>query len=121
MQTDLFAPPPMAALAIQPNAHGVYPDDQAEILTIDLGKRDYAKIRLLHIEGGWMESTSYGFADRGGGGPLMARNLHPDRKSALDKAIAQLRRHTDIRDDHADSQVVRRQAAQVREWLATVS
>ena len=99
MQLDLFAAAPMAAVVVEPNKHGVYPDDLAEVFTLPVDRKGWkgsplAEVKLLHVPEGWLHSTSaqttagsgfgYGLCGRHGGG------FHATRSEALHYARRQL-------------------------------
>jgi hypothetical protein len=99
-QLDLFAAAPMAAVAVEPNKHGVYPDDLAETLTLPVDRKGWqglplAEVKLLHIPEGWLQSTSaqtssgsgfgHGLCGKFGGGFYATRSeaLHFARRRLL--------------------------------------
>lgn len=86
---------------VEPNRHGIYSDDAAECLTLPRKRKGWqgmpiAEIRLLAIDGGWLESAAYDTqaGDCRGGGYGLAKKwgFFPTRSAALDKAMAYLRK-----------------------------
>lgn len=105
----------------QPNAHGIYADDDAERLILPMLRKNWqgvptAEICLLHLPQGWLSRYSYQVGDAGGGHGLSPK-WHGDRflesrAQALDCARAQLlRRIGDCTGKEAD---------RVRDWLAVL-
>lgn len=103
----------------EPNSHGVYSDaDATESFILPRNKPGWrgvpiAEIRLLLIEAGWIEATTYNTftgSCHGGGYGLSAKwGVYPSRQAALDHAIAGLRRKI-AKDDGPDCR-------QIGAWL----
>lgn len=94
MQADLFAPPEMAPVAIEPNRHGVYDDAFAEKIAWHGRGQRWAGIELLHIEAGWLESAHVNLPEHGGGYGLSAKwGVHATRAEALAKACCWVGRY----------------------------
>lgn len=115
MQLNLFTPPPMPAVAIQPNAHGVYPDEAAEFFILPYERKGWlgvplARIRLLHLPGGWLQSAEamtpsgsgfgYGLCERHSGG------FHDGREAALEIAVHRVERFAQRHDDAAGRKIL---------------
>lgn len=106
---------------IEPNAHGIYPDDGAEHLVLPMLRKNWkgcptAEITLLHHADGWLSAYGYQLSggDFRGGGHGLSPKWHggflPDRRAALDYAAKQLERRIDGCEG--------KEAKRVREWLA---
>lgn len=98
MQLDLFAPPPAPASVILPNEHGVYPEDQAELLILQHPRAGRgwqgcptAQIVLLHTPDGWLSSSGAQIPDRGYAGPTCPP-FYSSRDQALIPQIERLQR-----------------------------
>lgn len=126
MQLSLFAHTERSVKApssARPNAHGIYPEDDAEMLILANCRKGWrggptAEIALLHHENGWLSSYGYQLLDgdcRGGGcglSPKWHDGFLPDRRTALDHAVAQLQ----LRVKGCDGKDARR----VRDWLGSL-
>jgi hypothetical protein len=127
MQLDLFAPAPMPALAILPNDHGVYPDDEAETFTCPRQQAGWrgmplCEIKLLHLDRGWLQSTNVMLADQGGGHGLSEKfggGFHETRGSALSAALDAIARRTAVMPGWTT--VAAHDAWRVREWMGGIS
>lgn len=112
------ASPPSNA---QPNDHGIYPSDDAEMLILPYLRKGWqgcptAEIALLHVPQGWLASVGYQLSGgdwRGGGyglSPKWQGGFLPSRAAALDHARAALLRKVDGCEG--------KEAQRVRDWLA---
>ena len=96
MQLDLFAPTEQPISTCQPSAHGVYPADGAEILTLPVDKPGWkglplAEVCLLRLEAGWIEATSTNVEGGGFTSPLSVRSkVYGSRGEALHGARRRL-------------------------------
>lgn len=135
MQLDLFGAAhagPLFAQAARasfspstasPNDHGIYPEDEAELLVLPCLRKNWkgcptAEIALLHHVDGWLASYGYQLLDgdcRGGAcglSPKWHGGFLPDRRAALDHAVAQL--HRVVKGCEG------KDAQRVRDWLAVL-
>lgn len=123
MQLDMFAAPPMAPIVAQPNAHGVYSEDGAEVMTLPRDKTGWtgaplAQISLLNTTEGWlmavqantmMAGFGHGLSGRFGGG------FHASRWEALKRGkCALLAFCIGSNGDAADRN-------RIRHWVATLA
>lgn len=111
----------MTDAEVKPNAHGMYPDANAEHLILPRLARGWmgcptAEIRLLETRNGWLSAAHYDLSGHGGGGYGLSPKWHggflPDRKSALAHAVAYIADHS--RGTHRD-------AVRITLWLASLT
>lgn len=127
MQLDLFAPAPMAALAILANDHGVYPDDEAETFICPRQQKGWrgmpmCEIKLLHLDRGWLQSVNIFLADRGGGHGLSQKfggGFHDTREAALSSALKEVARRTAVMPGWPTTAA--HEAWRVREWMGGIA